>query len=167
MVEGPICTIMENVRDYSVHVLQHFNGWNSQSLISCSGQSSIAHVVPPRSITIAVIIAVNLDQQPSRDASEIRHIAADGILLSELQSARPFAQDTPQQHFMQTHLAPERARKADVLIGRADSAVLHASPILPGTGRWQRVSADGGVNVAAVGPTTMLRMVPLPVPGRI
>jgi hypothetical protein len=38
--------------------------------------------------------------------------------------------------------------------------------ILPGTGRWQP-EADGGDDFAAFGPSTMLRMVPLPVPGRI
>ena len=37
--------------------------------------------------------------------------------------------------------------------------------ILPGTGRWQP-KADGGVDFALIGLTTMLRMVPLPVPGR-
>jgi hypothetical protein len=37
--------------------------------------------------------------------------------------------------------------------------------ILPGTGRWQP-KADGGVDFALIGPTTMLRMAPLPVPGR-
>jgi hypothetical protein len=38
--------------------------------------------------------------------------------------------------------------------------------ILPGTGRWQP-KADGGVDCAISGPSTMLRMVALPVPGRI
>jgi hypothetical protein len=38
--------------------------------------------------------------------------------------------------------------------------------IFAGTGRWQP-EADGGVDCGAPGPSTMLRMVPLPVPGRI
>ena len=42
--------------------------------------------------------------------------------------------------------------------------------ILPGTGRWQP-EADGGADetrsVLKLGPSTMLRMVPHPVPGRI
>ena len=32
--------------------------------------------------------------------------------------------------------------------------MIHFSQILPGTGRWQRVSADGGVDSAASGPST-------------
>ena len=43
------------------------------------------------------------------------------------------------------------------------------SKLLPGTGRWQRVAltvgAPGAV-LALLAPSTMLRMVPLPVPGR-
>ena len=38
--------------------------------------------------------------------------------------------------------------------------------ILPGTGRWQP-KADGGVDCGVLGPSTTLRMVPLPVEGRI
>ena len=44
-------------------------------------------------------------------------------------------------------------------------------PILPGTGRWQREALTEGIFLKAQRvrrvPTTMLRMVPLPVPGRI
>ena len=38
--------------------------------------------------------------------------------------------------------------------------------ILPRTGSWQP-QADGGVDCTVSGPSTMLRMVPLPVSGRI
>ena len=39
--------------------------------------------------------------------------------------------------------------------------------ILPGTGRWQPVGlTEGGLRLHAA-PSTMLRMVPIPVPGRI
>jgi hypothetical protein len=37
--------------------------------------------------------------------------------------------------------------------------------ILPGTGRWQSARTEGGADTAS-GPSTILRMVPLPVPGR-
>ena len=43
--------------------------------------------------------------------------------------------------------------------------------ILPGTGRWQREALTEGAILAAHrlwrAPSTILRMVPLPVPGRI
>ena len=39
--------------------------------------------------------------------------------------------------------------------------------ILPGTGRWQRNALTEGVLHPEATPSTMLRMVHLPVPGRI
>ncbi len=52
----------------------------------------------------------------------------------------------------------------------------NATQILPGTGRWQ-AKPDGGaalsgcliprLSCASTGPSTTLRVVPLPVPGRI
>ena len=42
--------------------------------------------------------------------------------------------------------------------------------ILPGTGRWQPEADGGAVEIHSAlqrRPSTMLRMVPLPVPGRI
>ena len=46
--------------------------------------------------------------------------------------------------------------------------------ILPGTGRWQREALTEGAHLSVAivlyglwAPSTMLRMVPLPVPGRI
>ena len=38
--------------------------------------------------------------------------------------------------------------------------------ILPGTGRWQAKGLTEGVRHMRPAPSTMLRMVPLPVPGR-
>ena len=39
--------------------------------------------------------------------------------------------------------------------------------ILPGTGRWQREALTEGPGAINYDPSTILRMVPLPVPGRI
>ena len=39
--------------------------------------------------------------------------------------------------------------------------------ILPGTGRWQHKVLTEGARRARAAPSTILRMVPLPVPGRI
>jgi hypothetical protein len=48
---------------------------------------------------------------------------------------------------------------------------MDAAQILPGTGRWQREALTEGALLRALrllhAPSTMLRMVPLPVPGRI
>jgi hypothetical protein len=165
-VEGSIGATVQNVRDRSIHVLQHFNGRNSQSLISCGGEDSIPRIIPLPPITIAVIVAVDLDQQPPRQACEISDIAVDGILLAELQSVGSRAQNIPHEHFRQTHLAPECASETDIVVGCTYSPMFHSLTILPGTGRWQPVRADGGVDTP-FDPTTMLRMVPLPVPGRI
>jgi len=51
------------------------------------------------------------------------------------------------------------------------AAVSAAFQVLPGTGRWQREALTEGVLLLAQrlrrAPSTILRMVPLPVPGRI
>jgi ATP-dependent DNA helicase DinG len=59
-----------------------------------------------------------------------------------------------------------KAFPAGVPVSRVplDEAIARVEQILPGTGRWQPVRADGGAD--ALDPTTILRMVPLPVPGR-
>jgi hypothetical protein len=79
-------------------------------------QCSIAAGIALGTITIAVIVAVNFDQQTTSETSEVRNVAADWVLPSELQAIRSRAQHIPKQHLRQGHLSTELTSEKDILI---------------------------------------------------
>jgi hypothetical protein len=90
--------------------------------------------------------AVNLDGEPPLQAGEIQYEAQMRKLPPEAKSARPATQLLPEEHFGQCHFATKVACKFYVASSGADCSM---------------------TNSRGIGPSTMLRMVPLPVPGRI
>jgi hypothetical protein len=99
VVEGSTAALVDDVRQHPFHVLEHLSSWNAQGPISQRMQLSIAVGIAPRTITIAVVIAVNLDQQAASETREIRDVTANWILLPKLQALRSRTQDIPKQHF--------------------------------------------------------------------
>jgi hypothetical protein len=88
---------------------------------------------------------VNLNRNPPLEAGEVDHIAGERKLSTKSQSARALPELLPQRHFGKTQLTPESTSRANIL-GR---------------------STHSPVAGPSFDPSTMLRMVPLPVPGRI
>ena len=82
--------------DDAFHILKHFNRRNPQSLISCRCQNAITCNVSGWPIAMAVIVTINLDQQPMREAGEVRHMAADRVLLPKFPAVGPGAKDSPE-----------------------------------------------------------------------
>ena len=85
-------------------------------------------------------LAVNFDREANRETGEIQAEMAKRMLLAETQSARPGPQSAPQDHLRQVAALAFAASEFNGFSGRAKRG-------------------------AAGGPSTMLRMVPLPVPG--
>jgi len=91
-------------------------------------------------------LAVDLYRKPPLQTGEVHDVTAGWKLPAKAQTVGTLAELPPEYHFWQRQFAAEPAGDADVSIRRADGAVANARDF---------------------GPSTMLRMVPLPVPGRI
>lgn len=109
VVEWSTRATVENVREDAVHVPEHLYGWNAERLIPQRFKYSIAPSIALRTITVAVIIAINFDQKTASETGKVRDVAANGILLSEFQAIRLSAQNIPKQNFRQGHLTPKLA----------------------------------------------------------
>jgi hypothetical protein len=90
-------------------------------------------------------LAINLDREATLQAGEVNYVAAARKLPSKPRAPWTLPQLLPKEHLRQCKLPPKPPRETYILVRRADGAMLHAL-------------SD---------PSTMLRMVPLPVPGRI
>ena len=89
--------------------------------------------------------AIDLDRDAALETGEVDYISAEWKLPPKAQAVRALTQLLPKHDFGQRESAAKPACAADVRVRSADRAV-----------------AD-----TPLGASTMLRMVPLPVPGRI
>jgi hypothetical protein len=90
-------------------------------------------------------LAIKLDREATLQAGEVNYVAAARKLPSKPRAARTLPQLLPKEHLRQCKLPPKPPRETYILIR----------------------CANGAVSNALLDPSTMLRMVPLPVPGRI
>src|SRR3569623_732109 len=101
-------------------------------------KEGVARFVVRRSIAAIVNLAIHLDDQAGFAAVEINDIGADRVLAAELHAGPAAAEPLPEQYFRQAHLF----------------ALLAGEDRFRAERSWR-------------GPSTALRAVPLPVPGRI
>ena len=146
MVEGPISARRENMSHHTVEIAENITDRNPQSLESGITQPAIANIVPFGIAPHRMRLAVNLDRESALEAGKVDHVTATWKLSAKPQAVRTLAQLLPQGDLGQGQLAAKLSRKTNVGVRSADGAVADAP---------------------RPGPSTMLRMVPLPVPGRI
>jgi hypothetical protein len=130
---------------HTVQISEHIARSNPQRRKSDSTQSAIADVVQFRIVPHRVRFAIDLDCESAFKTNEVDDISGAGELSAKPKSVRSLPQLLPQRNFRQSQRAAKFARKPYVCIRRANCAVVDTP----------------------LDPSTMLRMVPLPVPGRI
>ena len=127
------------VFDHSSFIPKHISGRDPQHRDILAGQPIIPFDVSLRPITETVALPIDLDREPRLSAEEIEHIRTSGMLTPEPEPTRPRAQQTPQQAFRQTERPTQSSRVFDGLSRSGEHCAF---------------------------PSTTLRAVPLPVPGR-
>jgi hypothetical protein len=168
VVEGPrFVTGQDDETKHRIQILQDVAGSDPKDAESGGLQQLVSLQVAFWVASHQVGFAVDFNRHSLLQTGEIQNKAHVRELTSEAIAAGPSSQLLPKQNFRKCHLATKLAGETHVFVRSANRSMLHTPPILPGTGRWQPVRADGGVGFGAVDPSTMLRMVPLPVPGRI
>jgi len=146
MVEGAHRRTSRNdIAKHCIHVFEHIASGNAQNAKAFTSKHRITCRIPTRPVTEIVSFSIDFNDQATLQAGEIDGHFADWELLPELESLWPFPQYLPKQHLGEAHLAPQLAGALDLLDGS---------------------SKDLGIDPAWA-PSTALRAVPLPVPGRI
>ena len=131
---------------HALEIIEHVAGGNPKRLKPGIGELIVAHGVLLWAITHRMHFSVNFDCEPTLQTGEIDHIPIARELSAKPQAIRARTQLLPENDFRQRQFSAELAREADVRVRRADGPM---------------------PNPRGFGPSTMLRMVPLPVPGRI
>jgi hypothetical protein len=140
MVEGLVgrC-VCHNVLDCVGHVIQDNLRGDAKDVDVFPREPSVTPRVPSGPVATPMRFAIYLDGEARARTIEIQNILSGGVLMAKLQSDRPFTQHLPQQDFGQAHRLAQAACARDGL---------HRPGERP------------------TSPSTMLRMVPLTVPGR-
>ena len=146
MVEGPIRTSGQNVTEHALEVVEHIARRNPNGLEPDMGKHGVTRCIAAWVRAHPVRLSVNLDYEPPVEAGEIGHTAVARKLTTEAMTVRALSKLLPEDDFWQRHLVTELACTSDVRVRRTDRSMSHPPRF---------------------GPSTMLRMVPLPVPGRI
>jgi hypothetical protein len=145
VVEGPSRASHGDKPQHTFQIIKHIARSNAECLEPGLCESRIAAEVTRRTIPHRMRLSIDLDHQPPPKTGEVGYIASARKLTSEAQALGSFSQMLPQYEFWQRQPAAELARAIDAFVRCADGPVPDTPP----------------------GPSTMLRMVPLPVPGRI
>jgi hypothetical protein len=130
----------QDVAKHGVQILEHIASGDTQDAETFSPQQRITGPIPAWLIAVSVTLAIDFNDEAPFKTSKIDSDWTDGKLPSELEPSWSLAQLLPEQDFGQAHLTPQLACALNLLDPRIEDA-------------WA--------------PSTMLRMVPLPVPGRI
>ena len=130
---------LHDVLDDGVHVGEYLPRRNTQRSDVAGRQPCIALDISRRSIADIVTLAINFDGQTTLGAEEIEHIGTGRMLPSKFEATGPRSQHPPQYSFGQAQRSPQPSRAFNRLPRTSEHAAF---------------------------PSTMLRMVPLPVPGR-
>ncbi len=126
--------------DHLVHVPKHVRRRNTRHHDAPASEPSLSNRVSLGPIPHIMRNAIDFDRQARLGTEEVEHIGARGMLSPKLPARRTLSQRSPQQDF-------GKAQRPTQLAGALDRAF--------GPRQNRRF------------PSTMLRMVPLPVPGRI
>jgi hypothetical protein len=145
MVEGPIPARDENQSDRPLQVAEHLARRNAEGFEPSLRQPLGTPLVALRLIPHRMNLAIDFDRQPALETGEVEHETSHRELPPKAEFTRPLPKLLPKQHFRQGHAPAQVASETDVAVRCADCPVLHPR---------------------AVGPSTALRAVPLPVPGR-
>jgi len=122
----------------SFGILKQIDGRDSNCFYSRRPEPSITREIPLRPVATRVSLTIDFNCQPRIAAKEVQDIAASRVLPAELQSVWPLTQPMPEYHFGKRHLPAQTARVS------------------------RRIGARLRCDVLEHGPSTMLRMVPLP-----
>jgi hypothetical protein len=125
----------DDVPNHSIRIAQHIPCGDPQSPDSMHGEQSIPLRVTYRSVAAIMHLTIHLNRKPRRSTVEIEHERPRRMLPPELHTRRSGPQHSPQRNFRHRHGSTQSPR------------VAHCLPRL--------------VEHRA-GPSTMLRMVPLP-----
>jgi len=140
MVEGrPLPTGSNDPFDRATDVAENIARRNTQDSDGLARKPGVTRGIPLGSITHVVRHAIDLDHQSNLGAKEIEHIGTGRMLPSELEATGPRPQFAPQQALRQGQATTQPSCPFD---------------------RFPRARQHRDF------PSTMLRMVPLPVPGR-
>ncbi len=140
MVEGaPTPTHIHDSEDYPFKVVENLCRRDPQGEETQILKISVASRIAGRAVAPLVPRAVYLDREAGRQACEVERVRALRALLAESKSFRPLAQSPPEQTLGRAQLLPELACEPH----GPDRSLQHTRA-----------------------PSTGLRPVPLPVPGR-
>ena len=138
LVEG--LALIDNVRHDSTDIVKNSARRNSQRSEPLRHQPLVARFVTGCVAAPIMRLAIHFDSNLGRETDEVEHIGSRWMLTSKLEAAGAPPKLPPEQNFGKRHLASQPACCAD---NRSRSRQHRASP------------------------STMLGMVPLPVPGRM
>ena len=140
-VEGAhLGTGSQDVVEHPVQVLKHVTSGDSRHSKPLATEHRVTRDIAPRLIAEAMSFPVDFDNEASFETGEIDSHLTDRKLFPEFVTIRPFSQLLPQKNLGQAHVLPQRTRALNLLDRRVEDA-------------WA--------------PSTALRAVPLPIPGRI
>ena len=146
MVEGPFRAGHQDEGYHPLKVAEYLARRDTHRLETSLGQFRRAAGVALWLIPHGMHLAIDLHGQPTLEAGEIEHEATNRELSSKPEAARSSTKLLPKHHFRQGHGSAKLAGEPDVVVRSAHRAMLH--PV-------------------GIDPSTILRMVHLPVPGRI
>jgi hypothetical protein len=140
MVEGLVRgDTGDDVRNHGRHIIKNGTRRYPKYTTPLTRKPRIANLILGRLVAAPMRFAIHLDRQLRARAEEIQHIAPRRMLMTKLETRRSRPQGGPEQNLGQGHLLVQASCIADNL-------------------------SRPGQHFAS--PSTMLRMVPLPVPGR-
>ena len=146
MVVGPHLRASDtNVVQYTLQIAKDIASRNANDLKPVAPKRCIASSIAPRLVAPAMGLPVNLDDKPMTQAGEIGRHSICGKLAPEFQAIRSLPKRLPKQDLWQTHLSAQAPGALYLLDRGAKNLGVEA--------KWA--------------PSTTLRAVPLPVPGRI
>jgi hypothetical protein len=141
VVEGQArCRLIDDPLNYDVGIIEDFVSSYPKSFNSGGEQPCISSCVPRRTIASGVGLAIDFNRQTRVTAEEVENVLSGGMLSTEFETAGPTAKRLPKYHFRKRHLASKPTSVPSRSFLRLRCNVLEHQP----------------------GPSTMLRMVPLP-----
>ncbi len=141
MVEGARGNAARNdPSKHSIQIAEHVTRSDPQHFKTVPAKQRISRRVTSWLITPTMTLSIHFDDQAPLQTGEIDRNLRHRKLPTELQSTRTCAKHLPEQDFGQTHIPPQLASASHLLDRSLEDA-------------WD--------------PSTALRAVPLPVPGRI
>ena len=146
MVEGSTRAGRKDERDHTIEIIEYVASGNPKRFEANPGKHSVASCIALGVVAHLMSFPVDLNRETPFETSKVSNITAAGELTPETQTIGTSAQLLPKNDFRQRHRSAQLPCAANVDVRCTNGAML----------RPPRFD-----------PSTMLRMVPLPVPGRI